>query len=98
MQGARGRRACLGRAGVARRRHGRWGAGQHGRGGAGRWSAPARGSRRGERAWARGLGAGRAAWAPGLALGNALGALGTFSIRFDSFFFFPESTNEHRSL
>ena len=36
---------------------------------------------------ARGLGAGRAAWAPGLALGYALGALGPFSIRFDSFFF-----------
>ena len=50
-------------------------------------------------AWqARGLGAGRAAWAPGLALGSALGALGPFSIRFDSFFFFPESPNEHRSL
>ena len=32
--------------------------------------------------------AGRAAWAPGLALGSALGALGPFSIRFDSFFFF----------
>ena len=46
---------------------------------------------------ARGLGAGRAAWAPGLALGSALGALGPFSIRFDSFFF-PESPNEHRSL
>ena len=37
---------------------------------------------------ARGLGAGRAAWARGLALGCALGALGLFSIRFDSFFFF----------
>ena len=27
-------------------------------------------------------------WARGLALGSALGALGPFSIRFDSFFFF----------
>ena len=39
----------------------------------------------------------RAAWAHGLALGSALGALGPFSIRFDSFFF-PESLNEHCSL
>ena len=48
---------------------------------------------------ARGRGAqgAQAAWAPELALGSALGALGPFSIRFDSFFF-PESTNEHRSL
>ena len=49
---------------------------------------------RAQQAWARGLGV---AWAPGLALGCALGALGPFSIRFDSFFF-PESPNEHRSL
>ena len=40
---------------------------------------------------------GRSAWALGLALGSALGALGPFSIRFDSFFF-SESPNEHRSL
>ena len=46
------------------------------------------------RRWARGA---RAAWAPGLALGSVLGALGPFSIRFDSFFF-PESPNEHCSL
>ena len=46
------------------------------------------------RRWARGA---RAVWAPELALGSALGALGPFSIRFDSFFF-PESPNEHRSL
>ena len=47
--------------------------------------------RRAAGAWgARGLG-------PGLALGSALGALGPFSIRFDSFFF-PESPNEHCSL
>ena len=46
--------------------------------GAGRW------------AWARGLGA---AWAPGLALGSALGALGPFSIRFDSFFFLSHQMN-----
>ena len=46
-----------------------------------------RGARQaGRRRWARGLGAGHAAWAPGLALGSALGALGPFSIRFDSFF------------
>ena len=42
---------------------------------------------------ARGLGAGRAAWAPGLALGCALGALGPFSIRFDSFFFLSHQMN-----
>ena len=53
---------------------------------AGAWACVAAGRRRR-----------RAAWAPGLALGSALSALGPFSIRFDSFFF-PESTNEHRSL
>ena len=42
---------------------------------------------------ARSLGAGRAAWAPGLALGSALGALGPFSIRFDSFFFLSHQLN-----
>ena len=41
--------------------------------------------------------AGRTSWAHGLAAGCALGALGPFSIRFDSFFF-PESPNEHCSL
>ena len=46
-------------------------------------------------AWA--LGARPGSWACGLALGCALGALGLFSIRFDSFFF-PESLNEHCSL
>ena len=42
---------------------------------------------------ARGLGAGRAAWARGLALGSVLGALGPFSIRFDSFFFLSHQMN-----
>ena len=32
----------------------------------------------------------RAAWAPGLATGCALGALGLFSIRFDSVFFLSQ--------
>ena len=42
------------------------------------------------RRWARGLGA----WAGlGLALGSALGALGPFSIRFDSFFFLSQQMN-----
>ena len=36
---------------------------------------------------------GRAAWAPGLALGSALGALGPFSICFDSFFFLSHQMN-----
>ena len=44
------------------------------------------GQTRGRAAGARG--ARGAAWAPGLALGSALGALGPFSIRFDSVFFF----------
>ena len=59
----------------------------------------ARGARR-RAAGARGAAAGagsRGARGSGLALGSALGALGPFSIRFDSFFF-PESPNEHRSL
>ena len=47
--------------------------------------------------WACRRDAGREAWAHGLALGSALGALGPFSIRFDSFFF-PKSANEHCSL
>ena len=42
------------------------------------------------RRWARRA---RAAWAPGLALGSALGALGPFSIRFDSFFFLSHQMN-----
>ena len=54
VQGARGRRACLGRAGVARSALGGMGAGRHGCGHAGRWSARARGTRQGERAWAPG--------------------------------------------
>ena len=71
-------------------RHGR--CKQRGRGRAEQAAAGARGARQaGRRRWAR---AGHAAgarpghWAPGLALGSALGALGPFSIRFDSFFFF----------
>ena len=70
---------------------GRWGAGA-----AGRRERGARGAGLAGRQ-ARGLGAGCAAWARGLALGSVLGALGPFSIRFDSFFF-PESPNEHCSL
>ena len=96
------------RAGVARRRHGRWAARAQARGAlagarargrvSGRRAGRAGHGRALQQARARGLGvAGRAAWAPGLALGCALGALGPFSIRFDSFFF-PESPNEHRSL
>ena len=57
------------------------GAGAGGRQGAGRAAG---------RRWARGA---RAAWAPGLALGSALGALGPFSIRFDSFFFLSYQMN-----
>ena len=94
VQGARGRRACLGGAGVARRRHGRWAAQARARG-----ALEHAGARQqaGRACVGAQTGAGRVAWAPGLALGSALDALGPFSIRFDSFFF-PESTNEHRSL
>ena len=87
----------------ARRRGaaGRWGAGAHRRGrwcaGLGAGALGRTGVGAGALGWALGRWAGRAAWAPGLALGSALGALGPFSIRFDSFFF-PESPNEHRSL
>ena len=56
------------------------------------WARRARAERAGG---ALGMQAGR--WARGLALGSALGALGPFSIRFDSFFF-PKSANEHCSL
>ena len=101
------RQACMGaRAGTGRRqqrargRARQLGAGAGGRQGAGRaagrWARGRQGTGRAAgRRWVRGA---RAAWAPGLALGSALGALGPFSIRFDSFFFFPESPNEHRSL
>ena len=82
---ARWARRRAGRAGErqARARAGerQLGAGAGGRQGAGR----AAGRRR-----ARGA---RAAWAPGLALGSALGALGPFSIRFDSFFFLSHQMN-----
>ena len=85
---ARASGRCAGRAGE-RQAHGRWrararagerqlGAGAGGRQGAGRAAG---------RRWAR------AAWAPGLALGSALGALGPFSIRFDSFFFLSHQMN-----
>ena len=94
--GAQGERAeackasVLGRAG--RQEHGRWrarvraserqlGPGASGRQGVGRAAG---------RRWAC---AARAAWAPGLALGSALGALGPFSIRFDSFFFLSHQMN-----
>ena len=61
VQGARGRRACLGRAGVARRRHGRWAARARGaleRAGARgrRWRARQASGRQGAgpgRAWVR---------------------------------------------
>ena len=73
-------------------------------GGAGNWAACGRAAGRSRRgragrwAWdrgalgvgARGAWPGRAAWAPGLALGCALGALGPFSIRFDSVFFMSQ--------
>ena len=79
---ASGRRA--GRAGE-RQAHGRWQA--RARAGERQLSAGV-GRRQGAgraagRRWERGA---RAAWAHGLALGIALGALGPFSIRFDSFF------------
>ena len=85
------RRACgtgswalAGRAGRA--------SGTAGRAGhAGSWAVGARAAGRSRPG--RGLGAGRAAWAPGLALGSALGALGPFSIRFDSFFFLSHQMN-----
>ena len=81
------RQACVGagrgaQAGV----RGRAGRRQQRASAAGAWACAAAGRRRRRAAgrWARGA---RAAWAPGLALGSALGALGPFSIRFDSFFF-----------
>ena len=86
---ARGARAGVGAAGRGRERGAAW---QGAR--ARRQLGGKRARGRAQQAWARGLGV---AWAPGLALGCALGALGPFSIRFDSFFF-PESPNEHRSL
>ena len=52
------------------------------------WAAGAR-----PRRWARSLGAGPAALARELALGCALGALGLFSIRFDSVFFLSHQMN-----
>ena len=68
-----GVRQALGVRGRAR------GAARQGARAAGRQARARQGSRRGR--------AGRWAW-PGLALGSALSALGPFSIRFDSFFFF----------
>ena len=90
LLGTLGRWAGAGRA----RRRGRWALGERaccrraGRGArrraSGRRSGRAgqAGARQQARADAR-----RAAWARGLAAGCALGALGPFSIRFDSFFF-----------
>ena len=90
---------ALGRAGVARtgtlqaggragmrQARARAGERQLGAGAGGRQGAGLAAGRR----WAREA---RAAWAPGLALGSALGALGPFSIRFDSFFFPSHQTN-----
>ena len=103
--GALGRQA-LGRwdarSGTAWRagRAGSWaGARTEGRGRRAGGRAGARGRARGRQARGRqALGArgarGLGAWA---GRGSALGALGPFSIRFDSFFF-PESRNEHCSL
>ena len=85
-RGAR-RRACVGVLGRAAS------AGACGRALGARADARASGSRcgrarsvRGRAGWAAGARPGR--WARLLALGSALGALGLFSIRFDSFFFF----------
>ena len=69
-------------------------AGTRGARAAGRGSRRGRArSLRGRAGWAAGsrpgfLGARPGRWARGQALGSALGALGPFSIRFDSFFFF----------
>ena len=60
-------------------------------------SGSRRGRARSTRGWAGwAAGARPESLARGLALGSVLGALGPFSIRFDSFF--PESPNEHCSL
>ena len=87
------RGACVERA----RRRGRRASGRA----AGAWGAERTGWRAAGARGARGrqarAHAGLAAWARGLAAGCALGALGPFSIRFDSFFF-SESPNEHCSL
>ena len=80
---------------MSARARGRAAAGRRRRRAAGRWArGRALGAQQGAGRWARGA---RSVWAPGLALGSALGALGPFSIRFDSFFFL-ESLNEHCSL
>ena len=105
-QGVLGRagRACWGAQGGRRT-----GAGGRGRARGERQLGAGAGARQGarraaSRRWARGRQAlgtrgarwaleARAAWAPGLALGSALGALGPFSIRFDSFFFLSHQMN-----
>ena len=83
-QQALGERACCrhaGRAGLA--------AGVAGARAAGRGNRRGRAqSARGRAGWAAGARPGR--WARGLALGCALGALGPFSIRFDSVFFLSQ--------
>ena len=70
-------------------RQGREGAGRARARGAGGRRAAGRGSAE-QALQVRDLGAGRAAWACGLALGCALGALGLFSIRFDSVLFLSQ--------
>ena len=95
--------ACWARAAGERERA--WPVGRAGRAGeraSGRGRTRRRaGARAGERQLGARQGAGRAAgrrwaraaWAPGLVLGSALGALGPFSIRFDSFFFLSHQMN-----
>ena len=88
-QGRWGKHAGARRASVARASGGRW-VGALARA-SGSWAqAQAGGSgTRGARSRALGArqGAGHVAWTSGLALGCALGALGLFSIRFDSILF-----------
>ena len=92
--GARQGRAAGARALAGARARGRAAAGR--RRAVGCWArGRALGARQGTgraagRRWASGA---RAAWAPGLALGSALGALGPFSIRFDSFIFLSHQMN-----
>ena len=98
---ARDRATCVARqavvsrhgAGRSRRSRGRIGrVGHAGQGAAGarQGTGLAGGRSAGGRHEAHGLGAGRAAWASGLATGCALGALGLFSIRFDSVLFLSQ--------
>ena len=103
VQGARGRRACVGRAGVAL---GGMGAGALGGTGAGERGAGARGARAVGRGSRRGRARsvrGRAGWAAGARpgrLGWPWAVHSVHSAHFRSVLtrFFPESPNEHRSL